>query len=65
MAKRVYTEEYIQAIADAIREKNKKTTKYKISEMAAAIQNDLGGGLSATDVNIQTVAYTSSNLGVN
>lgn len=63
MAKRVYTENYVQDIADAIREKNKKTNKYKISEMGAAIRQ-LGGGLIDTEVIINTAEYTNSDLGV-
>nr|DAL39121.1 MAG TPA_asm: hypothetical protein [Caudoviricetes sp.] len=35
--KKLYTEENIQLIADAIREKNGETRKYKVSEMPAAI----------------------------
>lgn len=62
MAKRVYTEDYVQDIANAIREKNKKTNKYKISEMAAAIRQ-LGGGLNETEVIINTAEYTNSSLG--
>lgn len=35
--KKLYTEENIQLIADAIREKNGETRKYKVSEMPSAI----------------------------
>ena len=63
MAKMVYTEAYVQDIADAIREKNKKSNKYTISEMAPAIRA-LGGGLNETEVNINTAEYTNSNLEV-
>lgn len=59
MAKRVYTEEHIQAIADAIRTRNKKTDKYKISEMAGAIQ-ELGGGMKATNINLIISEYTTT-----
>lgn len=62
--KRMYTEEKIQDIAAAIREKNKKTDKYNVGEMAAAIRNDLGGGQTATKITINTSAYTQSDLGV-
>ena len=44
MAKKLYEESSIQAIADAIREKNGKTTTYKPSEMAAAITAITTGG---------------------
>lgn len=37
MAKKLYEESSIQNIANAIREKNKSTTTYKVGEMAAAI----------------------------
>lgn len=39
MAVKTYTEEYIQAIADAIREKNGTTDTYTVGRMAAAIQD--------------------------
>ena len=41
MVKKLYTESYIQNIADAIREVNGKTTKYYVRQMADAIL-DLG-----------------------
>ena len=44
MAKKLYEESSIQAIADAIREKNGETTTYKPSEMAAAITAITTGG---------------------
>lgn len=37
MAMKLYTERYVQAIANAIRSKNGKTEKYKIGEMSSAI----------------------------
>ena len=37
MAKKLYEESSVQAIANAIREKNGEATTYKIGEMAAAI----------------------------
>ena len=37
MAKKLYEESSIQAIATAIREKNGTTTKYKVAEMGAAV----------------------------
>lgn len=39
MSKVLVTESYLTAIGDAIRSKNSSTTKYKPSEMAAAIKN--------------------------
>ncbi|MBR6503066.1 MAG: hypothetical protein IKT42_06445 [Clostridia bacterium] len=42
MAKRIYTEEYIAAIAGAIRAKNDTSNKYKVSEMAGAIMELTG-----------------------
>lgn len=44
MAKKLYEESNIQAIANAIREKNGETTTYKPSEMAAAITAITTGG---------------------
>ena len=48
MVKKLYTESYIQNIADAIREVNGKTTKYYVRQMAEAIL-DLGGGDNILD----------------
>ena len=42
MAKKLYEEASVQAIATAIRAKNGTTTKYKIGEMAAAVQSISG-----------------------
>jgi hypothetical protein len=39
MAEKLYTEEYISDIADAIRRKNGKTVTYTVSEMAEAIDD--------------------------
>lgn len=44
MAQKLYEESNIQAIANAIRDKNGLTTTYKVSEMAAAITAIEGGG---------------------
>lgn len=63
MAKVVYTEAYIENIANAIREKNHKTDKYTVSEMAGAILA-LGGGLKETQIIINTAEYTSGSLEV-
>lgn len=43
--KKVYEEENIRNIADAIREKTKSSDTYKVSEMAAAISEIEGGGV--------------------
>lgn len=42
MANKLYEEASVQAIANAIRAKNGTTTKYKISEMAGAVQGITG-----------------------
>lgn len=47
MANKLYEESSVQAIANAIRAKNGTTTKYKIGEMAAAVQ-DITGAESVT-----------------
>ena len=49
MAMKLYEESNIQAIADAIRAKNGEDTKYKPSEMAAAISAITTGGNSGSD----------------
>ena len=51
MGKKTYTEEYIAAIADAIRSVTGSTDKYKVGEMAGAISEIIQG---ATDVWIGT-----------
>lgn len=43
MSKVLVTESYLTDIGDAIRAKNKSTTKYKPSEMAKAIESIVGG----------------------
>lgn len=48
MAKVLISEENLTNIANAIREKNGKTTTYKPGEMATAIQNISGGGPTVT-----------------
>lgn len=49
MAKKLYEETNIQAIADAIRAKNGETTTYKPSEMATAILAIQGGGTTEVE----------------
>lgn len=46
MAKKLYDEASVQAIANAIREKNGEASTYKIGEMAAAIRGISGGGIA-------------------
>lgn len=59
MALRVYTEEYIQDIADAIREKNRDPDiKYRVSQMGPAIRA-LPGGLDGRQIQIITTSYTT------
>lgn len=43
MANKLYKEESIQAIADAIREKNGSSDTYKVGDMAGAISEISGG----------------------
>ena len=54
MAKKLYEESNIQAIANAIREKNGETTTYKTSEMANAISaittGEGGGGIEVEPI---------------
>lgn len=59
MPQKLYTESYIQDIADAIRAINKKPDKYKVSEMAQAIQA-MSGGINATEIAFYLVEYTTS-----
>lgn len=55
MAKKLYEESNIQAIADAIREKNGQSARYKVAEMADAILVlNAGGSGSAATTPIQT-----------
>lgn len=59
MAQRMYTEEYIQDIADALRLKTRDpVTKYKVSEMGPAIRG-LATGLNATEITVITSTYTT------
>lgn len=46
MAKKLYEESSVQAIANAIREKNGEASTYKIGEMAAAIGSISSGGIA-------------------
>lgn len=59
MSKRMYTEEYIQDIADALREKTRDpVTKFKVSDMGPAVRG-LATGLNATEITINTSTYTT------
>lgn len=55
----MYSENYVQDIADAIREKNRQTRTYNIGEMAGAIRQ-LGLGLVDTEIVIQSATYTTN-----
>ena len=60
MAKKLYEEASVQAIANAIREKNGEATTYKIGEMAAAIADISGSPI--VDENLEnTVQYRQMN----
>lgn len=48
MANKLYSENAVQNIADAIRQKNGLTTEYKISEMAQAVLDLPSGGEDLT-----------------
>lgn len=54
MAKKLYEENSVKAIADAIRSKNESTDTYKIAEMAAAIEALMGG------VRIQNIIHMTN-----
>ena len=55
MPNKLYEESSVQAIADAIRGKNGAATKYKIGEMAAAIEGLEAGG----KIYVETVTFTT------
>lgn len=60
MAKKLYEESSVQAIANAIRAKNGEATAYKIGEMAAAIADISGSPI--VDENLEnTVQYRQMN----
>ena len=60
MAKKLYDEASVQAIANAIRAKNGETSTYKIGEMAAAIA-DISGSPIVDDSLENTVQYRQMN----
>lgn len=55
---RMYSEDYVKDIANAIREKNKLTRTYNIAEMSTAIRA-LGTGLNDTEIIIHTAEFTT------
>lgn len=62
MAQKLYEETNIQAIADAIREKNGATDTYLVSEMAAAIsaiQAGGGGGGGGGNLDFSKLSYAT------
>lgn len=62
MAKKLYEESSVQAIANAIRAKNGSTDTYKIAEMPAAISAiETGGGSLEDDVVTHSVSGEYSN----
>ena len=70
MSKKLYTESYIQNIADAIREKNGLTRKYMVGEMALAISEiptgsdllALAAGSEIFDLDDATVPTDADNI---
>ena len=52
----MYSENYVQDIADAIREKNKQTRTYNIGEIAI---RQLGLGLNDTQIVIHSAEYST------
>lgn len=60
MAKKVYTEEYIQDIADAIREAAGTERTFLVSEMGDAIRPLKPGGLKATEFDLTLSECTIS-----
>ena len=52
--KKLYTERYIQDIADAIREANGKSDTYKVSEMAGEVIAVAGSKINSLDLTMQT-----------
>ena len=54
MAYRLYNEENIQKIANAIREKSESVSTYKVSEMSDAILN-ISAGIDTSDATAKAV----------
>ena len=61
MAKKLYEESNIQAIADAIREKNGQSARYKVAEMADAILVLNAGGSGSAQSATGTMAGSGSS----
>lgn len=62
MSKKLYEENSIKAIADAIRGKNGSTDTYKLVEMAAAITAIETGGGAQPQLNAPTISITNDTL---
>lgn len=62
MSKKLYEENSIKAIADAIRGKNGSTDTYKLSAMAAAITAIETGGGDQPQLNTPTISITEDTL---
>ena len=62
MSKKLYEENSIKAIADAIRGKNGSTDTYKLGEMAAAITSIETGGGAQPQLNAPTISITNDTL---
>ena len=60
MANKLYEESHIQAIADAIREKNGTSDSYLVSEMGDAIRAIQGSGSSNTEDNFDDLTVVES-----
>lgn len=57
MAKKLYEESAIRAIAESIRKKNGSTDKYKVGQMAAAVEAISGGGEASPWVTSAATGY--------
>lgn len=65
MTKKLYEESDISAIATAIRGKNGSSDTYKVSEMADAISNISGGGITPTgtkQISITSIGTTTEDV---
>ena len=62
MSKKLYEENSIKAIADAIRSKNGSTDTYKLAEMSAAITAIETGGGDQPQLNTPTISITEDTL---
>lgn len=62
MSKKLYEENSIKAIADAIRGKNGSTDTYKLAEMSAAITAIETGGGAQPQLNAPTISITEDTL---